>query len=61
MLVIQNKWVEKQRKKKEKETAPSFEMYKSDSWKPVDVTKSIDRFNKATQATRHKTLTGLRK
>jgi len=59
MSVIQNKWVEKQRKKKTTDTAPAFEQAAYDI---LDSTgKPVSRFSSSSVATRLRTLRGVRK
>lgn len=59
MPTIQNKWIEKLRKKKEPTTAPAFEQAAYDI---LDSTgKPIKRFSHASVATRIKTLRGVRR
>lgn len=61
MAVIQNKWVEKQKKKKVTETAPAFESNPGNSWLPVDPKKKPERTSVASRATYKHTLRGVRK
>jgi hypothetical protein len=61
MPTIKNKWIEKEKKKKVLETAPSFESNRDDTWQPVDTTKAVKRFTNASNGTMKKTLRGLRK
>jgi len=61
MAVIQNKWIEKQKKKKVVETAPAFESNPGDSWLPVDTKKKIVRHSNASRASISRTLRGVRK
>ena len=61
MAVIQNKWVEKEKKKRVHETAPAFEIDSTDTWKPTDTTKSKARHSPASVATMRKTLRGIRR
>jgi hypothetical protein len=61
MAVIQNKWVQKQLKKRAAETAPAFESVPDDDWLPVNTKKPIERHTNASRATMHKTLRGVRK
>ncbi len=59
MSVIQNKWVEKQRKKKATDTAPA---YAQAAYDILDSTgKPIARFSTSSMATRIKTLRGVRR
>lgn len=61
MAVIQNTWVEKQKKKKVEEKAPAFEASSIDSWLPIAPDKATKRFTIAMRASYKKTLTGVRK
>ncbi|CAB4128533.1 hypothetical protein UFOVP100_40 [uncultured Caudovirales phage] len=61
MTTIQNKWVEKVKKKRAIETAPAFESNDEDTWSPIQKNKIIQRHTNASQSTMHKTLRGLRK
>lgn len=58
MPTIKNSWVEKIKKKKEKETAPAFESVDVDSYKPD---KPIACHTNAARATYKQTLRGVRK
>lgn len=59
MSVIQNKWIEKQRKKKTPDTAPA---YAQAAYDILDSTgKPVSRFSKSSVATRIRTLRGVRK
>ena len=61
MAVIQNKWVEKEKKKKTHETAPAYEMNSMDTWKPSKTDKPPERHTNAARATYKQTLRGVRK
>lgn len=61
MPVIQNKWVEKQKKKKAHETAPAYEFDTKNTWLPVSSDKSPQRHTNAARATYKHTLRGVRK
>lgn len=61
MSVIQNTWVEKQKKKKIEEKAPAFESVAIDSWLPIAPDKAAKRFTIAMRASYKKTLSGVRK
>lgn len=61
MAVIQNKWVEKEKKKKAIETAPAFESNSMDSWLPINPSKQVKRTSHASRATMVRTLRGVRK
>lgn len=61
MPVIQNKWVEKEKKKKAAETAPAFESNPGDSWLPVSAEHKVERSSTATRANYKLTLRGNRK
>ena len=61
MAVIQNKWIEKQKKKKAIETAPAFEANPGDSWLPVDPKKNVVRHTNASRSSMSRTLRGVRK
>ncbi len=59
MSVIQNKWIEKQRKKKGAETAPA---YSTAAYDIIDSgSKPEKRFSNAAGATMTRTLRGVRK
>lgn len=60
MAVIQNKWVEKEKKKKAHETAPAYEINSADTWSPK-TEKSPERHTNAARATYKQTLRGIRK
>ncbi len=59
MSVIQNKWVEKQRKKKATDTAPAYDNTAYDILDSVG--KPIARFSTSSVANRIKTLRGVRR
>jgi hypothetical protein len=59
--VIQNKWVEKEKKKRVHETAASYESDSTDSWLPINPSTKIKRFSNASRATMVRTLRGVRK
>lgn len=61
MAVIQNTWVEKQKKKKVHETAPAYEFETKNTWLPVSTNKSLKRHTNATRAIYKQTLRGVRK
>ncbi len=61
MAVIQNTWVEKQKNKKNQETAPAFETNSKDTWCPVSNKKQIERFTNAARGVFIRTLRGVRK
>ena len=61
MAVIQNKWVEKEKKKKAAETAPAFETDSTDTWQPSKTEKPKARHSPASVATMRKTLRGIRR
>ena len=61
MSVIQNKWVEKQKKKREVDTAPAFDSNKDNSWVPVKIDKKIKRHTPAAHSMFKRTLRGVRK
>ena len=61
MAVIQNKWVEKEKKKRAVETAPAFESVPGDDWLPSKTDAPIKRHTTATRSTMRKTLRGVRK
>jgi len=61
MNVIQNKWVEKQKKKKTPETAPAYEFDAKDTWAPVGADQSPKRHTNAARAMYKQTLRGVRK
>ena len=61
MAVIQNKWVEKQRKKKTHETAPSYESDPLADSSAFNSKKPEKRHTNAARATYKHTLRGVRK
>lgn len=61
MAVIQNKWVEKEKKKRGQETAPAFEAAPIDNWLPINPEKPVKRSSKASRASYKNTLRGVRK
>jgi hypothetical protein len=61
MSVIQNKWVEKEKKKRVAETAPAFQSVPGDEWLPINTKKKIERHTNAARATLCRTLRGVRK
>jgi len=61
MAVIQNTWIEKQKKKKELETAPAFEAAPTDNWLPIDTKKPVKRHTSASRGTYKHSLRGIRK
>jgi len=62
MPVIQNKWIEKERKKKDRpETAPAFEAAPIDNWLPIKPGKKVARHTNAARASLVRTLRGIRK
>lgn len=61
MAVIQNKWVEKQPKKKVAETAPAFASAPTDNWLPAKPGKPVKRHTPAARSTMVRTLQGNRK
>lgn len=61
MPVILNKWVEKEKKKRGVETAPSYETDSIDTWTPVNTHTPIKRFTFAARSPFKKTLRGTRK
>lgn len=61
MAVIQNKWVEKEKKKRAQDTAPAFETDSTDTWKPAKIDKSKKHHSPASVSTMRKTLRGIRK
>lgn len=60
MAVIQNKWVEKQKKKRTHETAPAYEFDNKNTWVPT-TDKPKERHTNAARATYKQTLRGVRK
>ena len=61
MPTIQNKWIEKEKKKRAIETAPAFAQVKGDDWLPTKINKKVKRHTPAANGTMHKTLRGTRK
>lgn len=61
MVVMQNKWVEKEKKKRAIETAPAFESAPGDDWLPSKTGTPVKRHTNASRATMRKTLRGVRK
>ena len=61
MAVIQNKWVEKQKKKKTPETAPSYESDLLAESEIYNAKKPIKRFTLAARSVVVRTLRGIRK
>lgn len=61
MAVIQNKWVEKEKRKRVHETAPAFESLAIDNWLPINPGKPVKRHTHAARATMVRTLRGVRK
>lgn len=61
MAVILNKWVEKEKKKRGHETAPSYESKPIDNWLPINPGKPIKRHTVASRSTMVRTLRGVRK
>lgn len=61
MAVIQNTWVEKQKKKRAVETAPAFESKPGDEWLPINDKTPIKRHTNAARASMRRTLRGVRK
>jgi hypothetical protein len=61
MPAIQNTWIEKQKKKKVADIAPSYESNYFDSWLPVSPSKIVKRFYPAFTASFVRTLRGVRK
>ena len=61
MSVIPNKWVQKEKKKKAPETAPSFGSIPDDTWIPVKSGTPEKRSTTYAKSTMHKTLRGVRK
>lgn len=61
MSVIQNKWVEKEKKKRAVETAPAFQSVPGDEWLPVKTDSPVKRHTNAARATMRKTLRGVRR
>jgi len=61
MAVIQNKWVEKEKKKKVHETAAAYDSNPIDNWLPINPGKATKRHTHASRATMVRTLRGVRK
>lgn len=61
MAVIQNSWIEKQKKKKSNETAPAFDVAPIDNWLPINPSKQTKRSSKASRANYQQTLRGVRR
>lgn len=61
MAVIQNSWVEKVKKKKAHETAPSYEAYAQKNDFATQTRKPEKRHTPSLKATMNKTLRGVRK
>jgi len=61
MAVIQNKWIEKEKKKRGPETAPAFEAAPIDNWLPINPGKAVKRHTNATRGIYKVTLRGTRK
>ncbi len=61
MAVIQNKWIEKEKKKKVHQTAAAYESNSLDSWIPINPATPIKRHTKANKSTMSRTLRGVRK
>lgn len=61
MPAILNTWIEKQKKKKVEEKAPSYESDYFDSWIPLAPSKIVKRFYPAFNASFVRTLRGVRK
>ncbi len=61
MAVIQNKWVEKERKKKTHQTESSYESVAIDTKDPYNMKKPEKRSSVASRGTFSKTLRGNRK
>jgi len=61
MSVIPNKWIEKKKKKKEHETAPSYESDPFADNLPYNSKKPLKRCTNAARAILVKTLRGIRK
>ena len=60
MAVIQNSWIEKERRKKGVETAPSYLYDPEDTWQPVN-NPEAKRHTNAARAIYKKSLRGIRK
>lgn len=62
MSVIQNTWVEKEKKKKGAETALTLETNTLDSWLPINnIKKPVKRHSNTSRSTMVRTLRGVRK
>ncbi len=61
MAVIQNKWVEKEKKKKSHETAPAYEFDTKNTWIPISTDQAPKRHTNAARAMYKQTLRGVRK
>jgi hypothetical protein len=61
MAVIQNKWVEKEKKKKAHDTAPAYEFDTKNTWIPVSAKQAPKRHTNAARAMYKQTLRGVRK
>ena len=61
MAVIQNKWIEKQRKKKKHETAPAYAKNHLAETEIFNAEKPVKRFTVAARTGFIKTLRGVRK
>lgn len=61
MAVIQNKWVEKERKKKAHDTAPAFESVPMDERDPYNMKKPEKRHSVPSTSTMSRTLRGVRR
>jgi|GEM_PF-2373421 len=61
MPTIQNKWIQKERKKREAETAAAYASDKSDSYSIVSLKKPVKRFSLPSYTTMARTLRGVRK
>jgi hypothetical protein len=61
MTVLQNKWVEKIKKKRAQDTAPAYDIDNHDTWQPIKADKIIKRFSHAARTMYTRTLRGVRK
>lgn len=61
MAVIQNTWIEKQKKKKTHETAASYESDPLSESAQYNAKKPLKRYTNASRATMVRTLRGIRK
>lgn len=61
MAVKQNKWVEKERKKRGHETAPAFKYDPIDEWDPIKAVKTVKRHSPCFLSASSRTLRGVRK